>query len=167
MPYVDELDPLARRVGAINTLVVRDGRWIGANTDVEGFLAPLRGRIALEGRARDASSAPAARRAAVAVALADSGADVTVSARRPRGGAGDRGSWLGGTRRRVPAAGRQLGRAGQRHAGRQRRATGHSPMAGAPLDGALVYDLVYEPADTRCSPTRAPRAARRSAASTC
>ena len=44
----------ARRVGAINTLVVRDGRWIGANTDVDGFLAPLAGRFALGGaRATD------------------------------------------------------------------------------------------------------------------
>ena len=38
-----ELTPLARRLGAVNTLVRRDGGgWLGANTDVEGFLAPLR-----------------------------------------------------------------------------------------------------------------------------
>ena len=43
MSHVDEVEPLAQRVGAINTLVVRDGRWIGANTDVDGFLAPLTG----------------------------------------------------------------------------------------------------------------------------
>ena len=46
---VTETDPVARRVGAVNTLVVRDGRWIGANTDVEGFLAPLAGRMSLKG----------------------------------------------------------------------------------------------------------------------
>ncbi len=39
------------RVGAINTVTVRDGRWLGANTDVEGFLVPLARRIALEGDA--------------------------------------------------------------------------------------------------------------------
>jgi shikimate dehydrogenase len=39
----DELTPLARRLGAVNTLVRRDGGgWLGTNTDVEGFLAPLR-----------------------------------------------------------------------------------------------------------------------------
>ena len=40
---VAELSPLARRLGAVNTLVPRaDGGWFGTNTDVEGFLAPLR-----------------------------------------------------------------------------------------------------------------------------
>lgn len=38
-----ELSPLARRVGAVNTLVRREaGGWLGTNTDVDGFLAPLR-----------------------------------------------------------------------------------------------------------------------------
>ena len=37
-----ELSPLARRLGAVNTLVRRpQGGWLGTNTDVEGFLAPL------------------------------------------------------------------------------------------------------------------------------
>ncbi|MFS6826700.1 shikimate dehydrogenase [Cyanobium sp. ATX-6F1] len=39
----DALSPLARRLGAVNTLVRRaEGGWMGTNTDVEGFLAPLR-----------------------------------------------------------------------------------------------------------------------------
>lgn len=38
-----DLSPLAQRVGAVNTLIPREGGgWIGTNTDVEGFLAPLR-----------------------------------------------------------------------------------------------------------------------------
>ena len=38
-----ELSPLAARLGAVNTLVPRaEGGWFGTNTDVEGFLAPLR-----------------------------------------------------------------------------------------------------------------------------
>ena len=36
-----ELSPLARRLGAVNTLVPSDRGWFGTNTDVEGFLAPL------------------------------------------------------------------------------------------------------------------------------
>ncbi|NQV11601.1 MAG: shikimate dehydrogenase [Cyanobacteria bacterium] len=40
----DELTPLAERLGAVNTLVRRSaGGWLGANTDVEGFLGPLDG----------------------------------------------------------------------------------------------------------------------------
>ncbi len=37
-----ELSPLARRLGAVNTLTpLKDGGWHGHNTDAEGFLAPL------------------------------------------------------------------------------------------------------------------------------
>ena len=40
-----ERTALAERLGAVNTLVPRgDGSWLGTNTDVEGFLAPLRQR---------------------------------------------------------------------------------------------------------------------------
>ena len=42
-PLCRELAPLARRVGAVNTLVpLPEGGWFGTNTDVEGFCAPLR-----------------------------------------------------------------------------------------------------------------------------
>ena len=37
----DEVDPLARRIGAVNTLVARDGRVFGSNTDYLGFLGNL------------------------------------------------------------------------------------------------------------------------------
>lgn len=37
----DEVDPLARTIGAVNTLVVRDGRVFGSNTDYLGFLGNL------------------------------------------------------------------------------------------------------------------------------
>ena len=37
-----ELSPLAKRLGAVNTLIPLDsGGWRGTNTDVEGFLTPL------------------------------------------------------------------------------------------------------------------------------
>lgn len=40
---VDELDPAARRIGAVNTVLVQeDGRTRGLNTDGAGFLANLR-----------------------------------------------------------------------------------------------------------------------------
>ena len=43
MGLVDKLDPLAERVGAVNTVVREsDGRLTGYNTDVPGFLEPLR-----------------------------------------------------------------------------------------------------------------------------
>ncbi len=38
----DEVAPSARRAGAVNTLVFRDGRMVGSNTDGVGFMANLR-----------------------------------------------------------------------------------------------------------------------------
>ncbi|MBF8278917.1 MAG: aroE, partial [candidate division NC10 bacterium] len=38
---VDELSPEAASVGAVNTIVSRDGRLLGANTDGQGFLRSL------------------------------------------------------------------------------------------------------------------------------
>ncbi|HTN60471.1 MAG TPA: shikimate dehydrogenase [Devosia sp.] len=37
----DSVDPLARRIGAVNTLVVKDGQVRGSNTDYLGFLGNL------------------------------------------------------------------------------------------------------------------------------
>lgn len=39
---LDEVTPFARQVGAVNTLYWKDGALCGDNTDVEGFLTPLR-----------------------------------------------------------------------------------------------------------------------------
>jgi len=39
MKYLDGVDKLALKVGAVNTIVIEDnGRWIGHNTDVFGFM---------------------------------------------------------------------------------------------------------------------------------
>ncbi len=38
---LDEVDPQAARIGAVNTIVNRDGRLIGYNTDAPGFLSAL------------------------------------------------------------------------------------------------------------------------------
>lgn len=37
MKYLDDIDDLAREIGAVNTIVNRDGRLIGYNTDYLGF----------------------------------------------------------------------------------------------------------------------------------
>ena len=42
LPYLDEIDPLALRLGAVNTIVKRDGKLFGYNSDYYGFLSLLR-----------------------------------------------------------------------------------------------------------------------------
>lgn len=46
MPFLDRLDPLAAAVGAVNTIIPDDGQLVGYNTDVPGFLEPLRSELA-------------------------------------------------------------------------------------------------------------------------
>jgi len=41
MTYLDEIDPLAKDIGAVNTVVNRDGRLVGYNTDGLGGLRAL------------------------------------------------------------------------------------------------------------------------------
>jgi shikimate dehydrogenase len=42
MPYLDEIDPLAEAIGAVNTVVRRGGSLIGYNTDGPGFIQAFR-----------------------------------------------------------------------------------------------------------------------------
>ncbi len=39
--YLDELDPLAATIGAVNTICMKNGKTIGYNTDGEGFILSL------------------------------------------------------------------------------------------------------------------------------
>ena len=41
VPLLDECDPGAAKIGAINTIVNRDGRLVGYNTDAAGFIRAL------------------------------------------------------------------------------------------------------------------------------
>ncbi|CAN5455569.1 shikimate dehydrogenase [soil metagenome] len=41
IPMIDEVSPLALKAGAVNTIVNRDGRLFGDNTDVYGFVTAL------------------------------------------------------------------------------------------------------------------------------
>lgn len=41
MQYMDEIDPMAQLIGAVNTVKFEDGRMIGYNTDGAGFVAGI------------------------------------------------------------------------------------------------------------------------------
>ena len=45
--YLDVIDPLARRIGAVNTVWRKAGKWRGTNTDAEGIRVPLVKRLRL------------------------------------------------------------------------------------------------------------------------
>jgi len=147
--HLDDCDPLAARIGAVNTVVVRGGgKLYGYNTDYVGVLRALERRVALRGsRVLILGAGGAAR--AVAFALAEAGATVSVCARR-----------------RVPA--QKLARAVGGEAMERRRVrreffdaivnatpVGMHPQAGAAplraeeLNCRVVFDLIYRPRRTR------------------
>lgn len=41
IPYLDQVSPQAKRIGAVNTLYWQEAQLMGENTDLMGFLAPL------------------------------------------------------------------------------------------------------------------------------
>jgi 3-dehydroquinate dehydratase/shikimate dehydrogenase len=138
----------AERSGAVNTLVRTEGAWHGENTDIEGFLTPLRRRTDPAGlRAVVLGAGGAAR--AVVYGLASQGAEVCVVARN---------------RSKAELIAVQFGTA---HAswddlkslrwdllvnatpvGMYPNAE-ESPVPGDWLNGEWVYDLVYNPKETR------------------
>lgn len=39
--YIDEVDPLAQKINAVNTIVKKGEKWVGYNTDPYGFIMPI------------------------------------------------------------------------------------------------------------------------------
>lgn len=168
VPLLDELDPMAALVGAVNTIARRGDRLHGYNTDWIGFLTHL----------RDAGCDPAGQRAvilgaggaarAVAVALAHGGVTgLAVLNRTP--------SRAEGVAQAAAETARRAGRSLAAHPGPLEgpeareilsqaglvincTPLGMAPAVdGSPLAGSLealpptavVYDTVYRPAETR------------------
>ncbi len=41
IPLLAEISPIAQAIGAVNTVSRQNHKWVGTNTDIEGFIAPL------------------------------------------------------------------------------------------------------------------------------
>lgn len=85
LPLIDRLEPLARKIGAVNTVVrAADGALLGRNTDAAGFLEPLAERLSRRHTfrmARIIGTGGAAR--AVVAALAGHGFTIVLAGRDP------------------------------------------------------------------------------------
>jgi len=75
--YLDAVDPLARRIGAVNTVWRKAGRWRGLNADAPAVIAPLARHMRLAKKSVLLIGSGGAARAA-AFALADEGASVSI-----------------------------------------------------------------------------------------
>ncbi|WP_322618443.1 shikimate dehydrogenase [Deinococcus terrestris] len=151
LAHLDSLTEAARAVGAVNTVVNRKGRLAGENTDAPGLLAALEeAGVSLGGLAVVLGAGGAAR--AAVWALRSVGYDVRVVNRTPaRAGALVRD--LGGTMQvtgDVPWADATL-LVNASSAGLD--APDETPLPGFDVSSlhpeALVYDMVYQPRETR------------------
>jgi len=78
--YLDIIDPLARRIGAVNTVFRKAGKWRGLNTDVQGVVGPLSKKLRLsKSSVLVVGNGGAARGAAFA--LAEAGARIAIVGR--------------------------------------------------------------------------------------
>lgn len=57
IPWLDELTPTAKAIGAVNTIHLRDGKLVGENTDAAGFLSDLKQLMAMERQRHEGSKA--------------------------------------------------------------------------------------------------------------
>src|SRR5512133_1397127 len=57
IPWLDELSPTAKAIGAVNTIYQRENKLVGHNTDVQGFSYDLKNFLTTETRShRDLSA---------------------------------------------------------------------------------------------------------------
>lgn len=78
MAFLDEVTEEARMIGAVNTVVIRDGRSIGYNTDFRGWVEDIQQDIGLSGKSVFVIGAGGAARA-ICVAACLSGASRIVA----------------------------------------------------------------------------------------
>ena len=78
--HLDIVEPLAKRIGAVNTVWRRAGKWRGTNTDGQGVLEALRPHVRIAHASILIAGYGGAARAA-AIALRNAGANITITGR--------------------------------------------------------------------------------------
>lgn len=157
LDLVDHVEPLAKQIGAVNTVVRNGGLLVGANTDADGFLRAL-------GEAGGDPTAPAlvigaggAARAVVAGLARAGAARVDVAARRVDAAAALVEALVDGDGRALELADLTEAFGGARTIVQATSATMDPEVAetfadALPWDalapGAACMDLVYEPLET-------------------
>ncbi len=77
IPFLDELDNNAKRIGAVNVVLNKEGKLIGGNTDGEGAVMALKEKIKIKGKKIILLGVGGAARA-IAFAIKDEGGDLTI-----------------------------------------------------------------------------------------
>jgi shikimate dehydrogenase len=150
LPFLDELEPVARRIGAVNTIVNDDGRLVGHNTDWIGAIRALEESRSVAGASVLLLGAGGAARA-IAFGLRERGALVTIANRDAA-----KADALAAETGAHTARWEDNGRAGDYDIVVNATALGQADIASSspiPDDairtGQVVMDIVYKPIRTR------------------
>jgi len=148
MPYLDWIEPDAKEIGAVNTVVVQNDRLLGYNTDAGGLLEPLLRRFgSLTDKNVAIIGAGGAARAAI-WALQQQKAMVTLFARNLAKAA----QFNVSSRALAPASFKDYDIVINATPLGSGAHIDQTPATQQQLNGArLVYDLVYNPMETRFS----------------
>jgi 3-dehydroquinate dehydratase / shikimate dehydrogenase len=148
IPYLDNTDPHTTKIGACNTVVrSQDGKLYGFNTDTSGVVRPLEQRMPLNDARVLVLGAGGAARAAV-FGLRDRGAQIFIMNR----------STDAAQKLARQAKGRSIKRADLKKldfdviinatpVGMEN--TRESPLNADEIKARIVFDMVYDPAETR------------------
>jgi 3-dehydroquinate dehydratase/shikimate dehydrogenase len=144
--YLDVVDPLARRIGAVNTVWRKAGKWRGTNTDAPGITGPLSRLLKLRRSSVLVVGNGGAARSAV-FALSDAGAKIALVGRNP-----DRVRALAKVCGAEPLLQEQLQ---SRHFDVLIHATPigmfphvHECFFDGKIPAEIVFDMVYNPSET-------------------
>ncbi|SMC49167.1 shikimate dehydrogenase [Desulfocicer vacuolatum DSM 3385] len=149
LDYLDGVDPVAGEIGAVNTVVNRNGELWGYNTDCAGAVDPLKQIISLSGKTVYILGAGGAARAVAFGIAREKGRVVIVNRNEKRGNAladhvkGSFVPWeeFTGTHGDIIINTTPLGMVPAIHL---------SPVKGTALHmDTIVMDIVYNPLDTR------------------
>ncbi|WP_456447739.1 shikimate dehydrogenase [Oceanithermus sp.] len=149
LPLLDELDPVAAAIGAANTIVNREGRLVGHNTDADGFYWALEREGLCSGEALVLGAGGAAR--AVVHALVTRGWLVGVYNRtlaRAQSLVEEVGGWLVVPQKLEKAVRRTPLLVNATSVGLDDPQASPLPPGVLPESGGVV-DLVYRPLETR------------------
>lgn len=148
--HLDWIEPSAKEIGAVNTIVIKDDILLGYNTDATAILKPVNEKL---GSLRDASCAVIGAGGAASAALwslKNEGAKATLFARDEEKGSALAEKFCAGYKRLDTAAFNEFDVViNATPLGTQGELAGETAANAGQLRGArLAYDLVYNPSET-------------------
>ena len=152
--HLDFVDETARKIGAVNTVKIEKGKFYGFNTDALGFIEPLKNALGNLKNARAAIFGAGGAARACIYALKQEGGDVSIFARDPQK-ARTIAEEFEIPLYELPTDNRQLTTAfdiivNATPLGTKGVMANESILNAEQLAGVkLVYDLVYNPRETR------------------